>query len=90
MDPADILGHELQNTPADSLVLLHLHKGVCLQTEREDEEDEEEELGVEEETLEMRRHVDWLHQAAKRYRQTYRQTVLQNMSCSIHLIDGLL
>nr|XP_022333202.1 putative ATP-dependent RNA helicase TDRD9 [Crassostrea virginica] len=65
LDPADILGHELQNTPADSLVLLHLHKGVCLQTEREDEEDEEEELGVEEETLEMRRHVDWLHQAAK-------------------------
>ncbi|XP_056021255.1 ATP-dependent RNA helicase TDRD9-like isoform X2 [Ostrea edulis] len=63
IDVADILEHDLHNTPADSLVLLHLHKGVYLQTDREEEE-EEDQIGVEEETLEMRRHADWLHQAA--------------------------
>lgn len=66
IDVADILEHDLHNTPADSLVLLHLHKGVYLQTDREEEE-EEDQIGVEEETLEMRRHADWLHQAATRY-----------------------
>jgi hypothetical protein len=66
IDEADILEHGLQNTPADSVVLLHLHKGVNLNMER-DEDEEEDEMGVEEETLEMRRHADWLHQVATRY-----------------------
>lgn len=63
LDPEDILGHDLQNTPADSLVLLHLHKGVYLRSEGGEEE--EDEIGVEEATLEMRRHANWLHQAAR-------------------------
>ncbi|XP_062595523.1 ATP-dependent RNA helicase TDRD9-like [Saccostrea cucullata] len=64
IDPADILEHDLHNTPADSVVLLHLHKGVYLRTDREEEE-EEDQIGVEEEILEKRRHAEWLRQAAE-------------------------
>lgn len=46
-------------------MLLHLHKGVYLRSEGGEEE--EDEIGVEEATLEMRRHANWLHQAARRY-----------------------